>query len=140
MNILCPTESTPGFLDQMHPKARALYRWIEAFAKQNKLEPPFPLSICRSFERQKQIQEAWDRGEREGLSVRPADPENSLHVPGPDGLCRAFDLGNNYSWLALVGPAVMKNVPGARWGGLWLPPDYPHFDVETRPYVEIRLV
>jgi hypothetical protein len=143
MNLPCPPyleNPTHPFLNLLTPEAAHLFQWIEAYAAHKKLAPPFPISICRSAETQKELQEAWDRGEREGLSARPADPETSMHVPNENGQCSAFDLGNDYKWLSEIGPAAIKNVPGARWGGLWLPPDYVHFDIQRTRVIEIRLV
>ena len=112
------------------PEARALYRFIEIYAAQENLEPPHILSTCRPAAQQIAMQEAWDRGDRAGLRVRPADPENSKHVPDETGICSAFDLSNNDAWLRQVGQHVLENFPGATWGGIWIPKDLPHFHVE----------
>lgn len=120
------SESTNGTLG---PDARALYRAIEVFTAQNGMEPPHILSTCRSRAHQKELQRRWDAGDRAGIAVRPADPEDSLHVPDELGICSAFDLSNNHAWLRTVGRFVIDNFPSAVWGGTFLPQDLPHFHV-----------
>ncbi len=122
-----PLPTPPGTLG---PDARALYRFIEIFAAEQNLEPPHLLSTCRSREEQLNLQRRWDAGDREGIRARPADPDTSKHVADEHGICHAFDLFNSDSWLRTVGQHVVKTFPGARWGGNWLPPDLPHFDVQ----------
>jgi len=114
------------------PEARMLYRHIELYAARVGIEPPTLLSQCRSADQQAAMQAAWDRGDRAGMRSRPANPENSKHVPDENGICYAFDLGNTKAWLNEVGPWVARTVPDARWGGNFLPRDEPHFDVEPQ--------
>jgi len=132
-NICCPT-SLPGYHPPsggtaIGPEARQLYRSIEVFSAQIGLEPPILLSQCRSAALQLAMQRAWDTGRRTGLRVRPADPQNSRHVPDENGICYAFDLGNSNPWLDRVGRWVVDTQPGAVWGGTWLRRDSPHFEV-----------
>ena len=124
----CPT-LTPGPTGAIGPEARQLYRDIEIYAAQNGMEPPHLLSQCRSAALQRAMQLAWDTGRRTGLRVRPADPENSSHVPDAQGICWAFDLNNSDEWLKTIGRWVQRTHPNASWGGAWLPPDLPHFQI-----------
>ena len=108
----------------------ALGKW----ASREGLRQPVLISACRSVEKQYEMQKKWDRGERGGLVVRPADPKNSRHVADLDGSCWAFDLGNDDAWLQRAGafvqsPGVLNILPGARWGGVWLNRDPVHFEV-----------
>lgn len=86
----------------------------------NSLPQPVVVSGYRSPEYQRSLQERWDRGEREGLSVRPA-----THSRHSDGL--AFDLGNDEWVLYYFGPYAERR--GGRWGGRFLTPDVGHFEV-----------
>lgn len=128
LGICCPNviASPTGTLS---PYAEFILQKISEFAQFLKIAPPDPISTCRSFSDQLELQRRWDRGDREGLAARPADPENSKHTPGPDGFCRAFDLGNDRDWLKMIAPRVIAAYPGVVWGGNWIPPDYPHFQV-----------
>lgn len=112
------------------------------YSATEQIAPPNVISACRTREEQRALQRAWDRGEREGLLVRPADPENSLHVPDEDGMCFAFDLGNGPEWLEQVGKWAAR-IPGVTWGGTWLNRDRGHFQVKADRLVlvaSIRLV
>jgi len=114
------------------PEIRQLFHWIEILARDSGLEPPILLSQCRSAAEQLAMQFEWDRGNRSGLGARPANPENSRHVPGPSGICWAFDLGNSSDWLEAVGKSVQRSFPGdVTWGGIWLPKDIQHFQVNS---------
>ncbi len=104
-----------------------LYLALVDWARRNNFDPPILLSACRPATLQKELQERWDRGDREGLAVRPADPTKSKHVP-KNGTCKAFDLGNSPQWLALAGAYVTQNFPRATWGGFWLRKDPGHFE------------
>lgn len=81
-------------------------------------------SAYRSPAYQKQLQAQWDRGNRAGLKVRPAD--SSRHTEG-----RAFDVSvqgpepSKATWenIGRVGETL-----GLRWGGRFSPPDPVHFD------------
>ena len=120
------------------PAARDLLSQISWYAAQEGLAPPSVLSACRSRAYQLELQQRWDSGDRRGLTVRPAT--NSKHIADEDGLCWAFDLGNTHEWLRQVGP-VMARMPGVTWGGSWVPPDLPHFEVDKmRLAAVIRLV
>lgn len=72
----------------------------------------------------------WIAGDRAGLAYRPADPAHSRHVPDANGVCRAFDVGNSVEWCQRVGAWVTKAIPWATWGGVWVPPDTKHFEVD----------
>ena len=134
MNFPCPKTGSPLLSPEsaLSERMATVYRWIEVYAAAQGIEPPHLLSTCRSAEKQRAMQAAWDLGNREGLKVRPATPENSLHVPDAVGICHAFDLANSEQWLRGVGPQVIRQFPDVRWGGSWLPPDYPHFDCNQR--------
>lgn len=132
------------------PPARRLFELIQAFAATNALAPPDILSACRTADAQRNMQRQWDIGNRGGLRVRPADPENSAHVADEVGLCWAFDLwpqfGKSSPWLEILGRyvgsrAIQIAIPGATWGGSWLPKDETHFQVNPmRLAAEIRLI
>ena len=85
------------------------------------------LSAYRSPAYQDELRARWDRGDRAGLAVRPA--EQSAHSEG-----RAIDMtfGSSawepadYRQSAVGGFA---NMGGWRWGGTWTPPDPNHFEV-----------
>jgi hypothetical protein len=132
INVCCSGNQglTTPVAGVMGPEARALYRDIEIFTAEQGLEPPHLLSQCRSADLQRAMQQAWDTGRRSGLRVRPADPENSKHVADDNGICWAFDLSNDDTWLDIVGAWVTRTHPTATWGGIWLPKDRPHFQVE----------
>ena len=121
-----PLPSSTGTLG---PDARSVYRDIELYSAQIGIAPPKLISTCRSAEHQRHMQIRWDAGDRVGLGARPADPENSRHVPDANGLCWAFDLGNNSEWLRLIGPWVQRTYPNARWGGSFMSSDPAHIDV-----------
>tara|TARA_Y100000310_G_C20646312_1_gene796802 strand:+ start:1230 stop:1589 length:360 start_codon:yes stop_codon:yes gene_type:complete len=110
------------------PRTTELYAHLERWARRNGLSPPVLLSGCRDKAIQMQMQRDWDEGNREGLAVRPAT--DSAHIPGPDGYCRAFDLGNTPNWLALAGAEVAISFRDATWGGFWLPKDIRHFQID----------
>lgn len=134
---------TPGFGGTLGPGARELLRAIELKAAAEHMPDPVYLSGCRAADYQMELRRRWDSGDREGLRVRPADPENSRHVPDSRGLCWAFDLGNESSWLEIIGPWAVRNIPGAVWGGSFIPKDQPHFEfAPDRPWtkaISIRL-
>ena len=79
----------------------------------------------RSLERNRELQRAWDRGDRWGLNARPAD--DSKHLRG-----EAFDVvvdgpdPPQATWQAIgrLGEAL-----GLRWGGRFQVPDPVHFDL-----------
>lgn len=74
----------------------------------------------RSWWKQRQLQRAWDRGDRAGLVVRPAS--NSAHTRG-----EAFDLAR-VSHLPIYGE-LARYLPGVRWGGRFNTRDDVHFDL-----------
>ena len=119
-------------------EAKEILDWISDYAKQMEMDLPLVISTCRTSDQQQDLQDAWDRGEKRGLRVRPAD--NSAHIPDQRGFCRAFDLGNDDNWLQIIGPAVTRNFPWARWGGNFIPVDMNHFDVPKGTLFTIRLV
>lgn len=83
------------------------------------LQPPAIISGKRSRRKQRQMQRAWDRGDRQGLAVRPAD--SSTHTTG-DG----WDV-ERVSHIHVYG--AWAPYAGARWGGTFRTPDPIHFDV-----------
>ncbi len=112
-------------------QAASLYANIEDWARRRGIAAPILLSACRSAELQQQLRESWDRGDRAGIAVRPADPSSSRHVPDASGTCNAFDLGNTPAWLTLCGNAV-ATLPNVTWGGVWIPKDINHFQINRR--------
>ena len=80
---------------------------------------PKILSGRRSPFHNRQLQERWDRGDRAGLTARPAD--NSNHLRG-----EAWDIesGRALDIMAQLAPYV-----GVRWGGTFGKPDRNHFDL-----------
>lgn len=109
------------YLNALSREAVALAMYLISFARSNGLTFDF-ISGYRSPEYQKELQERWDRGDRAGLSYRPAD--SSAHTRG-----NAFDIVAPYNTLLALGNAIQE-VRGARWGGRFVPPDNNHFDVE----------
>jgi hypothetical protein len=105
--------------------------WIKQKAQYLGMGQPILLSTCRTYEHQKNLQERWDNGERSGIRSRPANPEDSLHVAGDDGKCRAFDLGNSDDWLGVIGPRVVGEFPTVEWGGNYINRDPNHFEKNT---------
>jgi hypothetical protein len=105
------------------PKAMYLADQVIQYAKREGLKIEF-ISGYRSKEYQKELQKKWDRGERTGLKVRPAD--DSAHTRG-----NAFDLSADAIALYKIGEFVVRNGLG-RWGGQFFPVDINHFDVEGR--------
>lgn len=73
----------------------------------------------RSAREQRALQQAWDRGDRRGLAVRPAS--SSAHTRG-----EAWDLprGQHLAYYAAWAPYL-----GVRWGGNFSDPDPIHFDL-----------
>jgi hypothetical protein len=128
MSVCCQGTGTQSAT--MGPEIRHLYGQIELYTAQHGMEPPHLLSQCRSRDLQLAMQQAWDTGRRSGLRVRPADPENSNHIPDKMGICWAFDLSNDETWLSIVGGWVARTFPNATWGGTWLPRDTPHFQID----------
>ena len=90
------------------------------------VQGPIVLSSCRTREQQEEMQRAWDRGDKGGLSYRPSS--DSRHIPDSFGYCHAIDLGNDSEWLKIIGREVVQRVPQITWGGVWIPPDIRHFE------------
>ena len=80
--------------------------------------PPI-VSGKRSASRQRQLQQAWDRGDRRGLVVRPAS--SSHHTRG-----EAWDLPRSG---ALATYGAWAPYLGVRWGGNFRDRDEVHFDL-----------
>lgn len=122
-----------------------LLNTIGKWAKREGFASPLVISACRSARKQAEMRARYDRGDRTGLAYRPADPKNSRHVADETGVCWAFDLGNSAEWLQAAGVFVQSRevsvaLPGARWGGVWIPPDPGHFEVQgMRTAASIRL-
>lgn len=100
------------------------------FAREIGLEDPVILSGARSPALQHELQRDWDRGEREGLAVRPV--ENSKHIPDASGIYRAIDLGNSEFWIHTVVPSVVQAFKYLEWGGNYLPRDIRHLEEQGR--------
>ena len=79
-------------------------------------------SAWRSYEYNKRLQERWDQGEREGLTVRPAD--SSLHSTGD-----AVDLSFASTKFTEAFRDWWVHVENNRWGGSFLPRDPNHYDL-----------
>lgn len=80
----------------------------------------------RDPKKQAAMRAAWDRGERAGLRVRPADPRNSLHCQEAGGkpAARAIDMPCSDDRLAAdIGKAL-----GLRAGYYFTTSDPGHFD------------
>jgi hypothetical protein len=129
-SIGLPSSNALPLAGTMGPEVRQLYRAIEIYSAKAGLTVPRLVSQCRSREYQLMIQKRWDSGLKEGLVTRPADPDNSAHVPDANGICWAFDLGNDLAWLNRIGSWVSRTFPGATWGGNWLTRDPNHFQVD----------
>lgn len=82
----------------------------------------FVISGYRSPTTQRELQRRWDEGKREGLAVRPGDPETSRHCQGT-----AFDLEGAFPLLQRWGE-VWTGL-GYRWGGHIIPHDPNHYDM-----------
>lgn len=81
----------------------------------------------RDPKKQAAMRAAWDRGDRQGLRVRPADPRNSLHCYEASGrpASRAVDMPcDNDALAAEIGKAL-----GLRAGYFFSTPDPGHFDM-----------
>jgi len=113
----------PGGLS---PTMGQFFDWLGDWAQVNGLAPPIILSACRSETDQRLMQQEWDRGNREGLAVRPVT--NSKHIPDAFGNCRAFDLANDETWLRRAGMEVGRLFTAVEWGGTYLSPDIRHFE------------
>tara|TARA_Y100000310_G_C20686271_1_gene819240 strand:- start:2535 stop:2873 length:339 start_codon:yes stop_codon:yes gene_type:complete len=92
------------------------------------------ISGFRSPEENKRLQEAWDKGLREGITTRPAD--RSYHLTGD-----AVDLHIESEMLQKE-LAKWWEARGGKWGGRFVPIDKPHFQLprRTQSVFEINLV
>lgn len=81
----------------------------------------------RDPRKQAAMRAAWDRGERAGLVVRPADPKNSLHCLEAGGrpASRAIDMPCDNNVLA----AEIARGLGLRAGQYFSTPDPGHYDM-----------
>ena len=123
------------------PPARKILSQLTLYAAQQGMEAPKVISACRTYDEQLELQQRWDRGDREGIHTRPANPENSRHVADESGLCWAFDVGNSHEWCKVMGPYIQRINPDAIWGGSWLTPDLPHFEAKRwKLAAAVRLV
>lgn len=81
----------------------------------------------RDPKKQRDMRAAWDRGERQGLRVRPADPDTSRHCRttlGGSPASQAVDMPcSNDALAAQIGKAL-----GLRAGYYFTPSDPGHFD------------
>lgn len=100
--------------------------WLDEVCRRGGLPGPEVLSACRSAERQREMQQNWDRDMREGLAVRPAT--NSKHIPDAFGFCHAVDLANDFEWLEIIGRLTLKTWPSIEWGGTYIERDPRHFE------------
>lgn len=110
---------------------QAVLEWIKQKSQLLGIGQPILLSTCRTKEHQTDLQERFDSGDRTGIRNRPADPEDSFHVAGEDGKCRAFDLGNSDDWLDIIGPRVVGEFPMVEWGGNYANNAPNHFEKNT---------
>ncbi len=86
----------------------------------------------RSPARQRELRSQWDRGDRAGLTSRPAD--SSRHTSG-----RAVDLAFRYQGRTVPvhltprsyfqAAADFMAPAGVRWGGYWRTPSPNHFEI-----------
>lgn len=98
--------------------------YIALFAA--KLNPQVT-SGWRDPAKQKAMMDAWDRGDKQGLAVRPADPSKSLHTSTSLGrpAAKAIDIKTSNPKLA----ADIARVIGLRAGFYFSVPDPVHFDL-----------
>lgn len=143
----CYWEPEPlGGISQLAPPVKWLLDALRMWSHVSGREEPIVISTVRTAARQGELQRRWDAGDRRGLAVRPADPENSKHVPDENGHVWAFDLGNKRDWLEAAGayvasPSFRAQLPKVTWGGSWLVKDYGHFQIDgMREVASIRLV
>ncbi len=115
-------QSTWGCSSTFAVKAALLYGilWLAGLN-------PRITSGFRDPAKQRAMREAWDRGDRQGLVVRPADPDGSRH-------CRTSLLGSPAS-AAIDMPcadntkaAQLAKLLGLRAGLYFNPPDPGHYD------------
>lgn len=100
--------------------AAEAYATLSWWGEHYGLRSPAIVSGKRSASRQRELQRAWDRGDRRGLVVRPAD--DSTHTDGT-----GWDV-ERVPHLAAYGQ-LAAYYPGVRWGGHFRTPDQVHFDI-----------
>lgn len=102
-------------------KAAALYLALWALGKNPRVTSGF-----RSPTKQAAMRAAWDRGERAGLVVRPADPKASMHCQGTDSrpASLAIDMPCDDNALG----ARVAEALGLRAGQYFKVPDPGHYD------------
>jgi len=88
---------------------------------------PRVTSGFRDPAKQKAMRDAWDRGDKQGLAVRPADPSTSRHSTTSLGrpASKAIDIQTSNPKLA----ADIARVIGLRAGYYFQTPDPVHFDL-----------
>lgn len=114
--------STWGLDRDFAAKVALLY--VALFAA--KLNPQVT-SGFRDPEKQKAIRDAWDKGNKQGLAVRPADPTTSRHTNTSFGrpASKAIDIKTTNPKLA----ADIARAIGLRAGYYFQIPDPVHFDL-----------
>lgn len=100
-------------------QAAELYATLTWWGEWYGIEAAPILSGKRSPKKQEELRRRWDRGDRAGLSSRPA--EGSLHLTG-----EAFDLRADWWTLEVYGSWAPH--AGGRWGGTFRAPSPNHFD------------
>lgn len=88
---------------------------------------PQVTSGFRDPAKQQAIRDAWDRGQKQGLAVRPADPKNSRHSVTSLGrpASKAVDIQTSNPKMA----ADIATSIGLRAGYYFQTPDPVHFDL-----------
>lgn len=102
-------------------RAGTLYLALWALGKNPRVTSGF-----RSPTKQAAMRAAWDRGDRAGLRVRPADPRGSYHCRGTDArpASQAIDMPCDDDRLG----AQVAQALGLRAGLTFSPPDPGHYD------------
>lgn len=122
-------QATDYFVDQwglnetLARKISQLYLWG--------LQSGFPMSVTsgwRDPEKQRAMQERWDRGDRAGLAARPAT--NSKHsvttfFGNPDAMAVDLYAGSDRN-LRILGQWA-QDFLGLKWGGTFRNADLVHF-------------
>lgn len=124
---LWPDQAARYFVDQwgMNPIFAVRCALLYAALHYAGLKPRIT-SGWRDPKKQAAMRAAWDRGERQGLRVRPADPSTSKHCLTAAGrpCSQAVDMPcDNDELAAQIGKAL-----GLRAGFYFSQPDPGHFD------------
>lgn len=114
---------TWGLNEALALKISQLYLWG--------LQSGFPMKVTsgwRDPEKQRAMQERWDRGDRAGLAARPAT--NSKHSTtgffgDPDAMAVDLYAGSDQN-LRILG-SWAQNYLGLKWGGTFRNADLVHF-------------